>query len=104
MIAATVASCIIITIMNTPKYTIGANRSVSPLRGSTSTASKQKYYSAEEVNKIVRSAFEPKIHFLMKELEERQQTIARLNNKLNANDERLLEQSALLEGFMKRQK
>lgn len=56
------------------------------------------------MNKIVRGAFEPKLQFLMRELEERQQTIARLNNKLNANDERLLEQGALLEGFLKRQK
>lgn len=52
--------------MNTPKYTVGANRSVSPLRGSTST--KPKYYSSEDVNKIVRNAFEPKIQFLMREL------------------------------------
>ncbi len=82
--------------MNTPKYGIG-NRSVSPLRGNaTSSSNKPKYYSADEVNKIVRSAFEPKLQFLMRELEERQQTIAKLNNKLNANDERLLEQGALL--------
>jgi hypothetical protein len=46
--------------MNTPKYAMG-NRSVSPLRGTagntTSSSGKPKYYSADEVNKIVRSAF-----------------------------------------------
>jgi hypothetical protein len=90
--------------MNTPKYAMG-NRSVSPLRGTVpSSSAKPKYYSAEEVNKIVRNAFEPKLQFLMRELEDRQQTIAKLNNKLNANDERLLEQSALLEGLLRRQK
>lgn len=58
--------------MNTPKYVMG-NRSVSPLRGTgantTSSSGKPKYYSADEVNKIVRSAFDPKIQFLMRELE-----------------------------------
>jgi hypothetical protein len=90
--------------MNTPKYSAVGNRSVSPLRGTSTTASKPKYYSSEEVNKIVRNAFEPKLQFLMQELEERQQTIAKLNNKLNANDERLLQQSSLLEACLKRQK
>lgn len=78
------------------------NRSLSPLRGST--AAKPKYYSSEEVNKIVRSSFEPKLQFLMGELEDRQQTIARLNNKLNENDKKLLEQSTIIDNYLKRQK
>jgi hypothetical protein len=65
--------------MNTPKYSANLNRNVSPLR----STSKGKYYSAEEVNKIVRSAFEPKIQYLMEELEEKQKVIGKLNNKLN---------------------
>ena len=88
--------------MNTPKYSVGANRSMSPLRGSSSV--KPKYYSAEDVNKIVRNAFEPKIQFLMQEIEERQQVIAKLNNKLNENDEKLLHQSTLIEGYLRKQK
>lgn len=45
-----------------PKSTI---RSISPLSNS---ASRPKYYSAEEVNKIVRNSFEPKIQYFMQEL------------------------------------
>lgn len=40
----------------------------------------------------------------MGELEERQQIIARLNNKLNENDKKLLEQSSIIDNYIKRQK
>lgn len=51
-------------ISNTPKYSGSLHRaagSTSPMR---STA-KGKYYSAEEVYKIMRTSYEPKIQFLM---------------------------------------
>lgn len=86
--------------MNTPKYSVNLNRNVSPLR----STSKGKYYSAEEVNKIVRSAFEPKIQFLMEELEEKQKVIGKLNNKLNENDEKLIQQRNMIEALLRKGK
>lgn len=53
--------------------------STSPLR----TTPKGKYYSADEVYKMMKTNFEPKIQYLIQELEDRQQIIARLNNQLN---------------------
>lgn len=93
--------------MHTPKYTMNLTRSsghtsVSPLRSNTPKTGK--YFSAEEVNKMLKGNFEPKLHFLMQELEDRQQIIAKLNNKLNENDEKLLQQSGIIESFARKQK
>ena len=53
---------------------------------------------------MLKGNFEPKLHFLMQELEDRQQIIAKLNNKLNENDEKLLQQSGIIESFARKQK
>jgi hypothetical protein len=58
-------------MINTPKYSQPSSRqtsSVSPLRNNHSGHSAHKpgkYFSAEEVNKLIKMNFEPKIQFLM---------------------------------------
>lgn len=58
-------------MISTPKYTANSNRhttSVSPLRNNHSGHSAHKpgkYFSAEEVSKIIKTNFEPKLQFLM---------------------------------------
>ena len=85
---------------STPKYSNNIRHSVSPLRSSN----KQRYYSAEEVNRIVRASFQPKIKYLIDELEARQQAIGRLNNQLNANDQKLIQQTQIIDSYSHQQK
>jgi predicted phage tail protein len=93
--------------MHTPKYNINLNRhtthatSPSPLR---SAPKPSRYFSNEEVHKLIKANFEPKIQYLMQELEDRQQIIAKLNNKLNENDEKLMQQSSLIDNLLRKNK
>ncbi len=70
--------------MNTPKYGGGSRNALSP--SPHRTTPKGRYFSAEEVNRLIKVNFQPKIQFLTQQLQERQKVIAHLNDKLNEND------------------
>ena len=77
----------------TPKYSQSVARSISPLRNS----GKIKMYTHEEVQKIIKQGVEPRLQHLQHELENRQQKITYLNEKLNQNDELLTHMRSKLE-------
>lgn len=64
------------------------NRSPSPLQ-SYPQQQQKKYYSREEVSQILRAMVESKLSGIYQEVEEKQQMIRTLNDKLNRNDTQL---------------
>ena len=62
------------------------------VRETTYPRAKIRYYSQEEVVKIIKNYLDPKLQVLKREIDEKQKYIKHLNDKLNDNDLRIRQQ------------